>query len=77
MVKLVEIDIGEFLRSVVADDESATFGLVEKGFVSGKVVPVAFATADGDAFGWAVENHFVPQILKRAIKFATVRKLAF
>ncbi len=77
MIELVEIDVRKLLRSIVADDKPATFGLVEKGFVGGEIVPVAFVSADSDTFGRAIENYFAPQIPERAIKLATVWKLAF
>ena len=74
--ELVEVDVGESLRSEVANDDTAARGLRKEGLVGWEVVPVAQATADTDAGGRVVENHLAPEKFEGVVEFAALRELA-
>ena len=58
-IKRVEIDIGEELRSEVADDHTLTWWLEEKAFVFGEATPIFVGALDFDTIYGVVENDFV------------------
>lgn len=67
-IKLVEEDVGEELRSEVADDDAAAMRLSEETLRLRKGAPVGTASADGDVFHGFVVDNFAPEIFKDIVE---------
>ncbi len=62
-VELVEKDVRKELGSQIANDDTATFGLVKKTFRAGQIVPVGREAAENDVTHGIVMDNLVPEKL--------------
>lgn len=75
-VELIEEDVGEELAGEVADDDAATFGLIEKTFADGEFAPIGARSADDDVFHGVVVDDLVPEKLNDLVELIAVAGVA-
>lgn len=67
-VELVEENVREKLAGEVADDNTATLGLIEETFARWKLFPIGAFAADGNIPHGFIKNHFMPEITQGIIE---------
>ncbi len=71
-VELIKKNIRQKLASEIANDDAATFGLIEQTFAGRKLFPVGAFATNSDVTHRFIKNDFVPEIFECVIQTLAV-----